>query len=544
MARYGEAMITTSPFTAGIAVRRAAGVLAIASGLALASCAGGQRSAERSSTLKGESVRVRAVDEAVRSISPERVRRDVDTLAAFGTRHTLSDTASPTRGIGAAREWIKREFESVAASSGRPAQGPEAIKVWLDRHTQAPDGRRITREVDIVNVVCEIPGTDPARRDRKYYMTAHYDSICADFVDPMCDAPGANDNASGVVVLLETARVLSGLRFPSSIVLMATAGEEQGLYGARLHAAAAKRMGIDIRADLNNDIVGDPLGHLQPSSRVVRMGGAPSEAELAEARRTIRVFCEGIPNAAAPIPEAASAQGATSASAATAGAGTDPNREAQLRSIHSLGTENDGAARTLARYIAEVAARHSLPVQPMLVYRNDRFLRGGDHTAFIENGFGSAVRFTAMHEDYDRQHQNIRTERITDPKGREWDVQLGDLPQFVDEEYLAGVSMVNAAAIAHLASAPQSPRNARIVTAKLQNDTTLRWDAPRPEDRVVRFAVVWRRTTSPVWEGAIDAGNGVEATVPLNKDTYLLGVRAMDADGFWSPVAFPGAARE
>lgn len=533
----------------GESVRAAlAAAMMTAAGLALGSCAqDGASSGLGGAPASGESARVRDIDAAVRSASAARVRQDVDRLAAFGTRHTLSDTTSPTRGIGAAREWIKAEFERIAAASGRPASGPDAIRVWFDRHTQAPDGRRITREVEIVNVMCEIPGSDPARRDRRYYMTAHYDTICSDFVDPVCDAPGANDNASGVSVLLETARVLSSRRFPATIVLMATAGEEQGLYGARLHAAAARKAGLDIRADLNNDIVGDPLGHLDPRGGAAltgALGDGPTRAQIDEALRTVRVFCEGLPNPAAPIPEGPGAQGATSASTATSGAGKDPAREAQLRSIHSMGAENDGPARTLARYVLEIAARHALPVQPMMVQRNDRFLRGGDHTAFIEQGYASAVRFTAMHEDYDRQHQNVRTEKARRPDGSEVDVQFGDLPQFVNAEYLAGVARVNAAAIAHLASAPEAPRNARIVTAKLQSATTLRWDAARPEDRVARYAIVWRRTTSPFWEGAIDAGAGTEATIDMNKDHHFFGVRAVDADGFWSPVSFPGAARE
>lgn len=519
---------------------------------AISGCAGdpsagpepGRRVSEAAAAARGK----QDVDRLVGAVSSAKLRDYVDRLAAFGTRQTLSDTTSPTRGIGASREWIKAEFERIARESGRPSDGPEAIKVYFDSHRVQPDGRRITREVDIVNVICEIPGSSPEARVRLYYMTGHYDSICSDFVDAECDAPGANDNASGTAALMECARVMAREKFDGTVVLMATAGEEQGLYGARLHAKAARDKGLDIRADLNNDIMGDPLGQFHPERATWVSGPRTSESGSAgiefRAKRLVRLFCEGVPNPVTPIPEGSSAEGATSASTAgTPTGGTDPKREAQLRKMHAMGMENDGAARTLARYVAEIADMHELPVRPMIVYRNDRFLRGGDHTAFIEHGYTSAVRFTAPHEDYNRQHQNVRIERETRPDGSVWDVQYGDLPQYVDEVYLAGVTKVNLAALAHLARAPEEPKNARIVTAKLMNDTMLRWAPPADKD-VAGYEIVWRATTSPMWEGAIDAGNVMETTVRMSKDHHFFGVRAYDRDGYRGPVAVVGAARE
>lgn len=458
------------------------------------------------------------ISSAVTLISPKRLRSGVDTLAAFGTRHTLSDATSPTRGIGAARAWIKRQFEEIAASSGRT--GDMAVRVSYDSHIVPPDGRRVFREVELVNVVCVIPGKDPAKRDRLHYVTGHYDSICSENVDAECDAPGANDNASGTALLFEMAR--AALAFPSdaTIVLVATAGEEQGLIGARLHAAAAKAAGARIACVLNNDIVGDPLGELV---------GSTDETARGWARSHVRVFSEGFPK--------------------------DADADAQRR-ITSLALENDSPARTLARYVREIALRHALPVQPVMVYRNDRFLRGGDHTAFIENGYGAAVRFTVTNEDYNRQHQNVREETIdvarttshsgdASPKvstsSTSRVVRFGDRAEYVDEVYLAGVGMVNAAALLHLANAPDMPGEARIVTASLTNDTTLRWTlAPDAGG----YEILIRDTTSPDWQWRVDAGRVNEVTLPLSKDNVLFGIRAYNHRGLRSLTAIPIAARE
>ncbi len=431
-------------------------------------------------------------DRVMAAIDPANLRRHVDRLAAFGTRHTLSDTESDTRGIGAARRWVAAEFERVTEGSGRT--GDLAVRVEFDPHTVPADGRRLVRDAEIVNVVCTIPGTDPAARGRLYYVLAHLDSRASDPNDFTSDAPGANDDASGVAALIELARVLSRERLDSTVVLMATSGEEQGLFGARLHAQAAQAAGKDIRAVLNNDTIGDPTG-----PRTVR--------------NEVRVFSEGLPL------ELLS---------------QDPNRlSAAVRQIRMLGAESDGQSRQLARYIHEIGELHRAPVRAKMVFRPDRFLRGGDHTPFNELGF-PAVRFTEIYDSYDRQHQDVRMQNGT---------QFGDLARFVDEAYLADVTRLNAVALVHMANAPSIPANARIIVAELTNDTTLHWDAS-PEPDVAGYEIVWRDTVSHVWQHSQDVGNRTEGTVPRTKDNSTFGVRAYDRNGYRSPVAFPVPARE
>jgi Zn-dependent M28 family amino/carboxypeptidase len=321
----------------------------------------------------------------------------------------------------------------------------------------------------------------PEARERHVYLVAHYDSRASEPLDADSDAPGANDDASGVAALLEAARVLSSRRHDATLVFLAVAGEEQGLYGSRLHAGAARAAARRITAVLSNDIVGDPTGP----------GGA-------EARDAIRVFSEGVPRAATLD---------------------------EVRRVASLGGESDSPSRQLARYVEEVAERHGTRVRPRLVFRPDRFLRGGDHTAFNERGI-AAVRFTDVHETWDRQHQDVR---IVD--GRRY----GDLPEFVDERYLADVARLDVTVLAHLANAPAPPADARIVVAALSAETTLRWTRS-PEPDVVGYEVVRRATTSSRWEHVHDVGDAAEATLPFSKDDWLFGVRAVDRDGFRSLV--------
>ena len=420
-------------------------------------------------------------------ISASRLKQDVATLAAFGTRHTLSETESPTRGIGAARRWIKAEMERAGTESGR--KGEQAMQVAFDSHRVEPDGRRITRAVDVVNVVAVLPGSQPQSAARRYYVIGHYDSRRSDPLDGTGDSPGANDDASGTALVIELARVMSKRQHESTLVFMATAGEEQGLIGAKLHAAAARTAGIQIRGVLSNDIVGDPT--------------APSGAVH---RESVRVFSEGIPEE--PVAET-------------------------LAEMRRLSSESDSASRQLARHVAEVARWHSLDVQPQIIHRYDRFLRGGDHLAFNASGF-PAVRFTVVEEHYERQHQDVRTEN---------GVAYGDLPEFVDGPYLAGVARVNAAALMHLANAPSSPPDTRILVAGLANDTTLRW-SPSPEPDVAGYEVLWRETTSPIWQHTRDAGKSTEAVLPLSKDNWQFAIRAYDTDGYRSPASFPKAAEK
>jgi Zn-dependent M28 family amino/carboxypeptidase len=410
-------------------------------------------------------------------ISPARLRETVDRLAAFGTRHTLSP-AAPDRGIVAARAWIEAQMR---AAGGR-------LEVSLDTHAVPPDGRRIDAKVDLANVVAVLPGAMPEAASRRYYVVAHYDSRNSDPMDRTGDAPGANDDGSGTALVIELARAMAGRSFDATIVFMATAGEEQGLIGARRHATAAKKAGLDVRAVLSNDIVGDPTG--------------PDDRRHDDA---VRVFSVGTPLAA---------------------------DQAQLSALRNLGAEWDSPSRQLARYVEFVASWHDLAVRPALRFRPDRYLRGGDHTAFAEQGF-AAVRFTEMAERYDRQHQDVRTEG-----GHAY----GDLPQHVDEHYLAGVARLDAAALAHLANAPSSPSEVRLVTADLAVDTTVRW-RPSPEPDVAGYEVVWRETTAATWQHVQDAGKAEELVLALSKDDWHFGVRAYDEAGYRSPVTFAGPGK-
>lgn len=430
------------------------------------------------------------VNRIVQAISPDQIEADIDSLVSFGTRHTLSRTDSETQGIGAARQWLASEFERYAQETGR-----SDVTVELESHTVPADGRRILSDTEVVNVVCTIPGSDPASRDRLYYVIGHYDSRASEANDAESDAPGANDDGSGTAVCLAVARALMHEHLDATVVIMPVAGEEQGLYGARMHAAKAAEAGKNVCAVLSCDIVGDPTG---PDGK--------------SARDRVRVFSEGIPTAV--LSEEGRAMSA-------------------VRMLRSLSAESDSTSRQLARYVSEVADIHDLPVKPMLIFRPDRFLRGGDHTAFNEAGF-PAVRLTEVYENYDHQHQDVRTE---DGK------QFGDLPEFVDPGYIADVAKLNLASIVHLANAPSTPGNARIIVAELTNDTTLRWEAS-PESDVAGYEIVYRETTSPVWQDAVDVGNVTEGTLKLSKDNWFFGVRAYDKLGYRSPVAFPIAARE
>lgn len=429
-----------------------------------------------------------APKEVISRIDPDYVRGAIERLAGFGTRHSLSDQDHPTRGIGAARAWLLEEFK------GHNLGG--FMRVSFEEF-EAPVGPRIPRGVKFANVVAVLPGTMPEAAGRRYYVVGHYDSMPSSVMDPESDAPGANDDASGTAVVLAIARALGGHPCESTIVFLCTVGEEQGLIGAKHHAEQAAARGEDIRAVLSNDIVGDPLGP----------GGDPRLA----ARHVVRVFSEGIPRLATAE---------------------------ELARIRNFGGESDSKSRQLARFVAEVGKKEGLAVEALLIFRQDRLLRGGDHSAFNEAGF-PAVRFTEVYEDYRHQHQTPRTEK--GPDGEE--VVYGDHPEFVDAGYVADVAKLNAAALLHLANAPSEPRRARIITARLENETRLRWD-PSPEPDVAGYEVVWRMTTDSQWIRSRDVGLVTEAVVPASKDNHFFGVRAYDNDGYRSPVVFCGAGRD
>lgn len=426
---------------------------------------------------------------AADSITPEASIAIVHRLADFGTRHTLSDTTSTSRGIGAARTWVAEQLRSY---------GPR-LQVSLEEF-DAPVGPRIKDSVKVANVVAVLPGTDPAAASRRVYVVAHLDSMNANVMDPHGDAPGANDDASGCAVVLESAHALASQNLRSTVVFLCTIGEEQGLVGAKYHADSARTRDENIIAVLNNDIVGDPSAPASTSPS----GGFEAQPTV------IRVFSEGLPRSAT----------------------TEQNAR-----IRALSGESDSPSRQLARSIAEIAVLEQTAVQPRLVFRLDRFLRGGDHSMFNQAGF-PAVRLTASNENYDRQHQNVTgPPQIGGGKARE----TGDVVRFVDPTYLANVARLNAKSIIHFANAPQSPRRVRIITAKLENASTLKWD-PSPD--ADGYEVVWRDTTSPTWTFSRDVGNVSEVTLPISKDDFFLGLRSYRSDGYRSVVVFADQATE
>lgn len=430
---------------------------------------------------------------ALKQVSAARVKATVEKLVSFGTRLTISGgSAQSGRGVVAAREWIKSELVRYSQACGG------CLDVKTDTFTQ-PAGPRIPQPTEIVNVYAVLRGTDPLAARRIVLVTGHYDSRPSDVLDPQADAPGANDDGSGTAVSLECARVLSQYKFPATIIFLTVAGEEQGLNGSAHFAEMAKQQGWNIQAVLNNDIVGGDNTTGQDAS-------------------VVRVFSEG-------IPLVDMGQRATPSQPAVAA-----NQQA-IAGVRALGAESDSLSREAARYIRQVGAQY-LPAsfQPMLVFRPDRFLRGGDHTSFNRQGF-AAVRLTEFRENYDHQHQNPRTEN---------GIEYGDLPAFVDYDYLANVARLNAATLASLASAPAPPANVRIEAQKLENGSTLMWEAS-PDGRAAGYEVLWRPTTSPDWEHAIaaPAGGSPRVHIALSKDNVIFGVRAVDPQGHRSLVALP-----
>jgi hypothetical protein len=405
-------------------------------------------------------------------INADSIRASIHTLVGFHTRHTLSDTLSDTRGIGAARRWIYNTLKRYP------------LEVSYHRFTQPP-GRRIPDGVDIVNVVAVLRGSSPASANRILVVSGHYDSICGSQTDIDCYAPGANDDASGTAAVMELARVMSNYQFDATIVFMAVAGEEQGLYGAHGWAADAVRDSLDIQAMFTNDII----------------GSSTADDGRQEPYR-VRLFADGIP----PLRE----------------------NSVMVQAYLRTGGENDLPSRQLARHIVEVNKTFYPEMHVDMIYRRDRYLRGGDHIAFLEKGF-AAVRFSEPNEDYRHQHQNVRVED---------GVQYGDLPEFVDVEYIARVAKVNAVALAATANAPASPKNVRMELRSLTNNTTIRW-AANTEPDVAGYRIVWRETTSPVWQHHQNVGLVTESTIPLSKDNYIFGVQAVNRRGFVSPAVYP-----
>jgi hypothetical protein len=409
------------------------------------------------------------------------VQADIEKLVSFGTRSTLSaqDAAaiSAGRGIGAAREWLKSQLEAYSQECGG------CLEVKTDEFVQ-PVGPRVPQPTTLTNVYAVLKGSDPESAKRIVLVTGHYDSRNTNVLDTAGYAPGANDDASGVAVSLESARALSKLKFRATIIFLTVAGEEQGLDGAKHFAQVAKEAGWNIEAVLDDDIV----------------GGDKSPGQQAN---IVRVFSEGMPSAA---------------------------DEKQLRVIRGLGAESDSSSRELARYIVEVGGAYSPGVKPLLVFRLDRYLRGGDHSAFNDQGF-AAVRFTEYRENFNHQHQDLRTEN---------GIEYGDMLEFVDFGYVARVGRLNAAALAALAAAPAPPAAVKVVTSNLDNNTTLKWGA---SEGASGYEVIWRETSAPTWEHVKSVGDTTTTTLEISKDNVIFAVRAVDKAGHRSLPVVPAPER-
>ncbi|MFE9127401.1 M20/M25/M40 family metallo-hydrolase [Streptomyces sp. NPDC007148] len=415
----------------------------------------------------------------LQEIDPAHIEATVRKLVSFGTRHTLSIQDDPARGIGAARDWLLAELRSYAAASGG------RMTAELQSYIQEP-ASRIPTATRITNVIATLRGS--VTPERVYVVSGHYDSRVTDVMDATSDAPGADDDASGVAVVLELARVMAKRRPASTIVFAAVAGEEQGLYGATYMAQQFKAAGVDVQGMFTNDIV-----------------GSSTADDGTRDPYTVRLFAEGVPSSETP-------------------------EQAAIR--RSIGGENDSATRQLSRFVRDVADNDVTGMHVRVIYRRDRYLRGGDHIPFLERSY-PAARFTEPAEDFAHQHQDVRV----DETGK----QFGDLPEFCDFRYIARVARVNAATLWSLAQAPGTPRGAKIITSTLTNSTDLVWTRGTEPD-LAGYEIVWRETTAPEWTHVIPVGDVTRQGVDLSKDNVFFGVRAVNKAGLKSPVAFPEPA--
>jgi hypothetical protein len=423
------------------------------------------------------------IKKMVDEISSDRIEQSVRKLVSFHTRHTLSLQNDPNQGIGAAWNWIKSELEkNIPASEGR-------LSVKFEEYTVGGKGQRLSHPVQLKNVVATLKGTNPDD-DRIIVISAHLDSRATIDNDSTGFAPGANDDGSGVAAILEMARIMSAGKFSATIVFMAVSGEEQGLYGSKYMASKAKQENWNIVAMLNNDMIGN---------------SGSSETLLNDNTR-VRVFSEGVP-------------------------AFETEQMASLRKFTS--GENDSKSRQLARYIKELGERYVEQMNVTLVFRNDRFGRGGDHTPFCQEGF-TAVRICEYNENYDRTHKIPALVN---------GIQEGDMPEYVDYEYVRKNTGINLATIASLALAPYEPVNCGIVTGGLTNKTTLRWESPAKGIKPAGYYILMRETYLPLWEKKIYV-TGTEVTIPYSKDNYFFGIQAVDAAGHESLAVFPGQAKK
>lgn len=406
------------------------------------------------------------ISKMVSEVSTDSLQSYINTLVAFGTRNTLSTQTDPKRGIGAARNWALKKFNEFAKNSGG------RLAAFIDTTTIQPNGKRIDKPVLLGNVMATLKGADP-NDNRIFIISGHLDNMRSNVMDGAGDAPGANDDASGASAVLECARIISKHSFPATIIFVAVSGEEQGLLGAGFMANKAKKENWNIVAVLNNDIMGS---------------NNSNETNIINNTK-VRVFSEGIPAY---------------------------ETEKNIARIRSLGLENDGTSRQLARYVKEIGERYVDNLEVVMIYRTDRFLRGGDHIPYLQNGF-PAVRITEMNENFRHQHQDVRVES---------GIQYGDLPRFMDFEYLRKNTAMNLANLANLAKAPPVPEEVKIEIKKLSNSTTLSWLAPKT-GKVKGYYILRRETSSPVWQMKIFTAENT-ITLPYSKDNYFFAVQSVN----------------
>ena len=416
------------------------------------------------------------IEKMVKEISATNLEKYVRDLAGFRTRHTLSPN-NPKEGISASQQYVLNHFKSFEAASGG------RLTSFIDTYTIPADSRRIPTDTQSGNVMATLKGTDP-NDDRVFIISAHVDSRALDVMNAQIDAPGANDDGSGVAAVIELARIMSQKSFPSTIIFVAVSGEEQGLKGAAYLAEKAKKENWNLVAMLNNDMIGNSNS---------------SETNINDNTR-VRIFSEGVP--------AAETEQMTAIRRYTNG-------------------ENDSKSRQLARYMKEVGERYVDQLEVKLVYRNDRFLRGGDHTPFAREGF-TAIRVCEMNENYYHQHENVRVEN---------GIQYGDLPEFVDFEYMRKVTGINLASLYSLASAPSEPQSVGIDVRKLSNTSTLRWEAPA-KGKAKGYYVLMRETDSSNWEKKFYT-EATTLTIPYSKDNFFFAVQSLSEDGHESMAVFP-----
>lgn len=421
------------------------------------------------------------IESMVKEVSPDSLQNTIKTLVSFGTRNTLStQTNISRRGITAARNWVLAKFKEIANQSGG------RLTAFIDTTTLPADGKRVDRPILLGNAVATLKGTNLAD-NRIFIISGHLDNMRGSPTDSIGDAPGANDDGSGTAAVIECARVMSKHSFPATIIFVAVSGEEQGLLGAAFMSEKAKKQNWNIEAVLNNDIMGS---------------NNSNETNIIDNTR-IRVFSEGLPAF---------------------------ETEKNAVNIRALGLENDGKSRQLARYVKEIGERYVDNLQVVMVYRNDRFLRGGDHTPYVQRGF-AAVRFTEMNENYTRQHQNVRKEN---------GIQYGDLEEYIDYEYLRKNTAMNLANLANLAKAPAMPDSVKMDVKKLSNLTYLFWNTPK-FGSIKGYYVLVRETTSAFWQKKIFT-TATEIKLPYSKDNYFFAVQSVNETGNESLPVVPAVA--